>query len=410
MLLLVGILAPSLLLLRPSYKQLVGGGGGRLPLERSVDALLQLPEQGSGLLFQDSKKAMTAQAEHERVLIEPNMSPIVERKRSRKTSAQKAAASKRSGGAKGGGFGAGRSSPMQRATELRCETMADDGVCCVPGVLTAEAAAQLRECVSDELRSAYAAVEDDPLNCKERFNVPVETMDPLRGYLLLPLRDELSVSGGVDRGPMVSALSKLLEKDSALGELFASTCGGRTAEWYDLVALRTEPGAARQPLHSDTPYQKVPGLFCAFIALQDVPFSMGSTLFVPGTHKNTKDRKAILDLASYADGRRDAALGSVESRYTMLKAGDAAFFDMRTLHAGTANFAAADGGSQRLILALTFRNRKATQELGHAPNLRPNYRDRGITLSDLQGELLTDAPFAGLAGDGDPYGDGLAAP
>ena len=69
-----------------------------------------------------------------------------------------------------------------------------------------------------------------------------------------------------------------------------------------------------------------------------------------------------------------------------------------------------DGGSQRLILALTFRNRKATQELGHAPNLRPNYRDRGITLSEMQGELLTDAPFAGLAGDGDPYGDGLAAP
>ena len=64
MLLFVSILAPSLLLLRPSYKQLVGGGGGRLPLERSVDALLQLPEQGSGLLFQDSKKAMTAQAEH----------------------------------------------------------------------------------------------------------------------------------------------------------------------------------------------------------------------------------------------------------------------------------------------------------------------------------------------------------
>ena len=99
MLLLVGILAPSLLLLRPSYKQLVGGGGGRLPLERSVDALLQLPEQGSGLLFQDSKKAMTAQAEHERVLIEPRMNPIVERKRSRK----------KGGGAKGGGFGAGRS-------------------------------------------------------------------------------------------------------------------------------------------------------------------------------------------------------------------------------------------------------------------------------------------------------------
>ena len=60
MLSLASVLGPALLLLRPSYKQLVGGGGGRLPLDRSVDALLQLPEQGSGLLFQDSKKAMTS--------------------------------------------------------------------------------------------------------------------------------------------------------------------------------------------------------------------------------------------------------------------------------------------------------------------------------------------------------------
>ena len=48
-------------------------------------------------------------------------------------------------------------------------------------------------------------------------------------------------------------------------------CGGDDAELYDLVGLRTEPGAARQPIHFDTPYQKVPGLFCAFIALQVAP-------------------------------------------------------------------------------------------------------------------------------------------
>ena len=47
MLSLASVLGPALLLLRPSYKQLVGGGGGRLPLDRSVDALLQLPEQSA---------------------------------------------------------------------------------------------------------------------------------------------------------------------------------------------------------------------------------------------------------------------------------------------------------------------------------------------------------------------------
>lgn len=148
---------------------------------------------------------------------------------------------------------------------------------------------------------------------------------------------------------------------------------------------------------------------CAFVALQDVPFSMGATMFVPGTHKNTAERRALIDLKGFSDGSREAALRSVRSRHTMLKAGDAVVFDMRTLHAGTANFAAEDGGKQRLLLAITFRYRKATEPLGHAPNLRPVYRDRGITLAEMRSELLSDAPFAGVASDGQPFGDGLPA-
>ena len=80
---------------------------------------------------------------------------------------------------------------------------------------------------------------------------------------------------------------------------------------------------------------------------------------------------------------------------------------MRTLHAGTANFVEEEGGGQRLLFILTFRNRKAKADLGHAPNLRYGYRDRGITLGDMQAELAGDEPFAGEARDGEPYGDGL---
>ena len=88
---------------------------------------------------------------------------------------------------------------------------------------------------------------------------------------------------------------------------------------------------------------------------------MGATLFLPGTHKRNAQRQAIVDGAQYADGRRDAMLGKIKGRYSMLKAGDAAFFDMRTIHAGTANFAPEDGGAQRLLFALTFRNRKVSK-------------------------------------------------
>ena len=84
-----------------------------------------------------------------------------------------------------------------------------------------EAAAALHECVADELASAYAAVEADPANSLGRFNVPVETFDPLRGYLLLPLVDEKSVAAGKGAsGPLVAALRELLPADSPLGELF----------------------------------------------------------------------------------------------------------------------------------------------------------------------------------------------
>lgn len=367
---------------------------------------------GLGLLYQDNKKRTTAQAEFEREQLEPRMTELKPPKRQH-GGAPRAKKGKSKGKTKSkapaaAGFGAAvATTPAQQANALRADTLDTDGVCLVPSVMSSDEALALRETVADELERAYRAVDENPAASVGRFNVPVETFDPLRGYLLLPLRDEKSVVDEVARGPMVEALHELLREDSALGMLFESTCGGPSAELYDHVALRTEPGAARQPLHSDTPYQKVAGLFCAFVALQDCSFSMGATMFVPGTHKNTAERRALIDMTGYADGSREAALRSARSRHTLLKAGDAVVFDMRTLHAGTANFAAEDGGKQRLLLALTFRNRKATEPLGHAPNLRPMYRDRGITLAEMRSELLGDAPFAGIASDGQPFGDGL---
>ena len=395
-----------------AFGALYNAGWGRRARPLRPLPVMQLTQapggSGSTQLFLDMKKAMTAQAAKERELLEPNMSemglPKPKRARGGKTSRKTGS----SGGFGSGGDGSGATA----AHELRVETMAADGVCYVPGVLSKSSTAMLRKMVLAELASAYAAVEADPEMSVSRFNVPVQTHDPFRGYLLLPLRDEASVLGNVARGPMVQILQELLAPGSQLGRLFESTCGGGKAEFYDLVALRTEPGAARQPLHSDTPFQKTAGLFCVFIATQDVPFSMGSTLFLPGTHKNNAQRQAIVDGAQYADGRRGAMLGKVKGRYSMLKAGDAAFFDMRTIHAGTANFPPEDGGAQRLIFALTFRNRKAKEPLEHAPNLRPGYRNRGITLEELRGELGNPepdyVPFAGLCGDDAPYGDGLS--
>ena len=100
-----------------------------------------------------------------------------------------------------------------------------------------------------------------------------------------------------------------------------------------------------------------------------------------------------------------------QSRYSSLKAGDAVFFNMNTLHAGTANYPIDEGGGQRLLFILTFRNRKGKKALGHAPNLRPHYRDRGITLNDMREQLAMDHPFGGAnPRDGRVFGDGLSVP
>ena len=348
-------------------------------------------------------------ADEQRELIEPNTA-LLERPNPKRKFAVKGGKKKGSGKASvrtGGGFSAGNKSltAEQQRVSLCANTLAADGICLVENVMSKETTETLFKSVQDELARSYDAVDRDATTCTPRFNVPVETFDPLRGYLLLPLRDEKSVESNEPNGPIVSALRELLKPGSILGELFSETCGGTTAEWYDLVALRTEAGAARQPIHFDTPYQKTPGLFCAFIALHDVRYTQGTTVFLPGTHLNTPARKAFVD--GQHDGRRKEMLTNVKSRYSLLKAGDAAVFDMRTLHAGTANFLEEDGGGQRLLFILTFRNRKAKESLGHAPNLRPGYRNRGITLAEMRRELDKDEPFAGIASDGKAFGDGL---
>jgi hypothetical protein len=357
-------------------------------------------------LFRDQQKAMAKAAEVERGLLEPRtglMDPPSAKTRKARIATKKSARPKASG------FGAGSVPPptaAQQANAMLHDTVLADGVCRVDGVLRHDSTSDLYDCVADELSKAYDAVAADPSTCVSRFNVPIDTLDPLRGYLLLPLRDEKSVASGDANGPMVRCLRELLASGSKLGELFESTCGKANAELYDVVALRTEPGASRQCIHFDTPFQKTPGLYCAFIALHDVRYSMGTTVFLPGTHLNTGERKAFVD-GSY-DGRRNEMLASATSRYALLKAGDAVFFDMRTLHAGTANLLADEGGGQRLLFVLTFRNRKAKKDLGHLPNLRPHYRDRGITLAEMRSQLADEsAPFAGEASDGFAYGDGL---
>lgn len=351
--------------------------------------------EARNLLFQDQHRAMSDRAEIEKQLLEPNMVEMVMKDTKQRKQ-------KRSGS--GGGFGTSnnvsgnprksRKAPLSEDMKLICKSIRTNGVALVPNVLKKDTAEALRNTVLEEIECMRDATRKNPLLSPDYFYVPAEIhFSSPRGYVLLPLRDSASVAAGPnDIGTLVTATRELLQPNSALGTLFEEMCcasASNEPELYDYCVLRTEQGAARQLVHSDTPFQEIPGLFCAFIALQDVTFDMGGTMFLPGTHVKSTERN------QFDDGvQRDEMLAACQPEYVLLKQGDAALFDMRVLHAGLANKA----GPTRLIMAITFRNPKAIESLGHRPNLRPAYASR-FSLSSFQQELGSDAPFA-CAGNG----------
>ena len=356
------------------------------------------PLMQQSLLFADQQAAMKKAAVNEEELLSKHLRPMpMDRK----------AKAKRGGG--GGGFGGGAAPSKKlgaadRATEARASLLDELGVVVVPSVLQPQTAAALRACCVSERELYHAKVEADPELSPTYFNVPVQSHDPRRGYLLLPWRE---AGRGVDalgealgEGPILDAMREALGDGAPLGDLFSKTCGGEPAKLWDFFALRTEAGAQRQQIHADTPYQKTPPLFCAFIALQDITLAMGPTCFIPGTHKRTAMRKQFDN--GLFDGGRSEMLSAARAEYALLSAGDAAFFDMRTLHAGMENLPAEEGGAPRYYLVLTFLNpnakKQSVDEIGHRSNMRPGYVGL-YTLGDVRRELGSPQPFA-WDGDG----------
>ncbi|KAJ8605388.1 hypothetical protein CTAYLR_002406 [Chrysophaeum taylorii] len=322
-------------------------------------------------LFLDQQEAMARQAAHEEAVFGGTERELVVPK------AVRVAASKVK---RGSGFAGGRQSPAEKEAAARAKVLAREGVLKMPG-LGRDTAAKLRAAVLSEIDEAREAVKLRPETSMSRFHAREE--QKLRSFVLLPLRrDE-----GLD-DPIVSATAELLGEGTPLGDLYEKLCGPE-AVLYDFYGLRTEPGSFRQPIHSDTPFQRVPPLYASFVALQDVDLDMGPTTFLPGTHTET-DARLDFDVGML-DGRRDAMLAKAKPKFALLEAGDLVIFDMRVLHFGAANHP--DKGATRIFLNLTFRNPRANADnLGHIPCIRPGFVNR-FTLRDIRCQLKSDAPF-----------------
>jgi len=336
------------------------------------------------LLFQDQSQALETMASRQAEILDPIMTkmkqvPVPKRKKRSRQSA-------------GSGFGGKATESkadetvVDAYTEILATNLQENGVVLVPEILQPDFCQDLRACLYHENDLMRKQVEEDPTLSRSLFYVPADILfSSNRGYVLLPFRETASVNQGpTHKGTIVQAAQRLLSPEAKLARLFGHVCDGDSSQLYDFCALRTEPGADRQVIHSDTPIQDIPGLFCAFVALQDVTMAMGGTLFLPKTHVQSPARR------DFDRGKTEAILKASKPEYTMLKAGDAAVFDMRTLHAGLPNLA--ETGANRLLMAITFRNTKATESLGHKPNLRPGYVGQ-YTLGQLQEDLMADSPF-----------------
>jgi hypothetical protein len=154
-------------------------------------------------------------------------------------------------------------------------------------------------------------------------------------------------------GVYQQALEAVLNRDSVTGQLFAhhqlsSSASEAGGVFHEFSALVCDPGAASQPIHPDASYSPNAPLWTVFCALQDVEVQMGPTIFLPATHKEA----VHADLSSIDTNAKDRMLSGAEYRRSVLRAGDVAIMDARTLHFGSAN----TSDKRRVLLYFTIRN------------------------------------------------------
>ena len=266
--------------------------------------------------------------------------------------------------------GASMAVPPERAgAALRA-----DGIARVDGALTADVADSLLRHANKRLDEAQRRAGGDG--------------ESLLGALLCRrARHDLKLDL---REPSVAAA--LEQALATVGPALASALGSGAA-LFELGALFADPGAARQPVHPDTPWSERPAVATAFFALQDTTERMGSTLFLPRTHDAPEAQEAYLygqpvPWGAAAPCEMADLLGATEIRMPLLQQGDGVLFDARTLHCGGAN----ESERRRVLFFVSFRG------AGRGAAWRGGGFDApGTLLNELRGRFVLSRTDRGLA-------------
>jgi len=134
-------------------------------------------------------------------------------------------------------------------------------------------------------------------------------------------------------------------------ELFGKNAN--ESKFHEFSSIVCDPGAACQPIHPDTNYTDVAPQYTVFLALQDIDEEMGRTIFLPGTNTEAVHEEYDKHAKSnkYSSTEKERFLAQQKYRQGLLKKGDVAIMDSRTLHCGSEN-----RKSRRVLLYFTLRN------------------------------------------------------
>ena len=235
-----------------------------------------------------------------------------------------------------------------------------DGVVRVRGAITEDMAESLLTFVDASLEGALRETRDYAKfgeEWKRRFG---DVKSP-------SCRHDLKLSP--KSPPVRAALAALL---STLQPAIAKSLGD-DAQLYELAAMISLPGSARQAVHADTPIAEGTAdgatVLTAFCALQDIDATMGPTVYLPATHtaeahadffcydnfdllfsSTSEEDEEEDDDEEEREARMEELLESWSAWRSELRTGDVSLYDGRCLHAGEAN----NSPRQRVLFYCSF--------------------------------------------------------
>jgi ectoine hydroxylase-related dioxygenase (phytanoyl-CoA dioxygenase family) len=277
-----------------------------------------------------------------------------------------------------GGFGMSKSEAKANfllEAKSHASVLEINGVVRIDGVLSNR--------VSDEMRKFVLQLRDTAV--EEVTSGKVQTLDRFASVLLKSNRCDLTIP--IEPNIVKQALHQILEKSpvkQTIEELLTSN-----AVLYELSCLISDPGSPRQNIHPDNPFlvslPNEPTLLTCFIALQDIDFSMGPTVWIPKTH-NLESHERFQDETPGYNGEespKDHLLRSSLHVLGTLKKGCCVIFDSRLLHCGSAN---RHESQSRALFYFSFKNPKIGYP-GNPASIRRNLGEANIGLDQLLQEL-----------------------